>query len=390
MWSAEETNWMRRAIEIARNGIGSVSPNPLVGCVIVKDGVLIGEGAHLMYGGPHAEVNAVATAERAGHSLFGSTVFVTLEPCAHHGRTPPCADLLVAKGIAKCVIATVDRNPKVVGGGAEVLRAAGIEVEVGLLQREAEDLARFFIKHVITGKPYVTLKFGMSIDGRTALANGESQWITSEASRARVHAMRAEYDAVLIGSGTALMDDPSLTVRMAQGRQPERFVIDGALRLPETLKLFNDEYSNLTTVITIADSLENSPTKAEFLRKQGVKIVVVPKANSADNMDLSQAMLLIGTMGVQGVMIEAGANLAAAAIRSGIVDEIAAFVAPIVLGGDAQPAVGQLGLTSLSESPNFYLQSLERVEGTNDLFLRYRKTAHKVDGAENARGNEHK
>src|ERR1035437_1807243 len=244
---------MTRALELARTGIGHVSPNPLVGCVITDDnGQIIGSGAHLEFGGAHAEVNAIAEAEVSGHSMKDGTVYVTLEPHSFEGKTPACSRLLVSKKIARCVVAMEDPNPRVCGEGIRELSAAGITVDVGLMADEASELNRFFIKHVTTGQPYITLKLAMSLDGRSALASGESRWITSEASRRRVHAMRAEHDAVLVGTRTALLDDPALTVRLVEGRQPWRIVLDARLELPKTLRLFSDEH-RAKTIVVIAD-----------------------------------------------------------------------------------------------------------------------------------------
>jgi len=359
---------MRRALALAEQGRGYVSPNPLVGCVIVNsEGEVMGEGLHLRFGGPHAEANAVADAEAKGHSLSGATVYVTLEPHAHESKTPPCTKVLIEKGIAKCVVAMEDPNPKVSGAGIRELGAAGIEVQAGLLEAEARELNRFFIKHISTGVPFVTLKLGLSIDGRSALGNGTSKWITSEASRAKVHELRAEHDAVLVGTRTASMDDPALTVRFVNGRQPLRIVLDARLELRRSLKLFSDEHASRTIVLTSATAAEKD---GAWFRERNIELIEVEKIDGA--IDLKGSLARLGARGVGSVLVESGGTLAASFVKERLFDELIVFYGPLVLGSDALPAVGPLHLTDLSHGARLSLFHFERMEGTDDLMMRFR------------------
>jgi diaminohydroxyphosphoribosylaminopyrimidine deaminase/5-amino-6-(5-phosphoribosylamino)uracil reductase len=359
---------MVRAIELARQGIGRVSPNPLVGCVIVdREGSVIGEGAHLEFGGPHAEPNAIADAEGRGKSVQGATVYVTLEPHSHEGKTRPCSELLISKKIARCVVAMQDPYAEVNGAGIRNMRHAGIEVEVGCLEAEARDLARFFVKHVTTGLPYITLKIATSLDGRSALANGESQWITSESSRKIVHHMRAEHDAVLVGTRTALLDDPQLTVRHTKGRQPWRVVLDPVLLLPERLHLFTDEYRSRTIVVAIQKQDEE---KRKRLEAQGVEVFVC--RGDRDRINLEALLKNLAGRGIASVLAEAGPTLATSMLRDEQFDEIALFYGPILMGGDARPIFAKLGYTQMGRVPRFDVRSVERI-GSQDFMVRLRK-----------------
>ena len=357
---------MHRALLLARAGIGNVSPNPLVGCILTNaDGKILGEGAHLAFGGPHAEVNAIRDAESKGHSVDGATSFVTLEPHAHTGKTPPCTKLLIEKGIARCVIAMQDPNPKVSGAGINELRAAGIEVEVGLLENESRDLNRFFIKHITTGLPFVTMKLASTLNGKSALANGESKWITSEASRARVHAMRAEHDAVLIGTRTALQDDPALTVRLATGRQPLRLVLDARLDLPPTLKLFTDEHHSRTIIITTPQALMS---KDQTFTSMGIELLAIE--GSGERIDLAQMLRRLGERNIASILVEAGPTLASSIVKDDLLDELAIFYAPMLFGSNARSSVGPLDELSIADAPRLSLKNVERVEGSEDVLIR--------------------
>jgi diaminohydroxyphosphoribosylaminopyrimidine deaminase/5-amino-6-(5-phosphoribosylamino)uracil reductase len=357
---------MQRALLLARAGIGYVSPNPLVGCVITDaEGRILGEGAHLAFGGPHAEVNAIRDAESKGHSVGGATAFVTLEPHAHTGKTPPCTTLLIEKSIARCVIAMHDPNPKVSGSGINELRAAGIEVEVGLLENEARDLNRFFIKHITTGLPYVTLKLASTLDGKSALGNGESKWFTSEPSRARVHAMRAEHDAVLTGARTALRDDPALTVRLATGRQPQRLVLDARLDLSSTIKLFTDEHHSRTIIITTPQALLS---KDQTFTSMGIQLMAIE--GSGERIDLAQMLRRVGERNIASILVEAGPTLASSIVKDGLFDELDIFYAPMLFGSDARPSVGPLEMLSIADAPRLSLKNVEQVEGSEDVLIR--------------------
>ena len=339
---------MLRALALAERGRGYVSPNPLVGCVIVDAaGEIIGEGAHLAFGGPHAEPNAIQDAELRGHSVRGATVYVTLEPHSHQGKTPPCSKLLIEKGIARCVIAMQDPNPKVSGSGIRELREAGIEVSIGLLEDEARELNRFFIKHITTGLPFITLKLATSLDGHSALASGASKWITSEPSRARVHALRAEHDAVMIGARTALVDNPSLTVRLAspplsprsrRELRGVRIVLDARMELPPTLNLFSDQEKSKTIVITTREAAHRHGDSFP----NGIELLPLDAA-VAGRIDLSQLFQVLGERNITSILVEAGPTLAASIVREKLFDELILFYGSILLGADAKPAIGPLG-----------------------------------------------
>jgi diaminohydroxyphosphoribosylaminopyrimidine deaminase/5-amino-6-(5-phosphoribosylamino)uracil reductase len=361
---------MREALRLARGGVGRVSPNPLVGCVITKNGDVIGRGYHALFGEAHAEVAAIHDAEAQGHDVRGATVYVNLEPCSHHGKTPPCVDLLIEKGIARVVLAMHDPNLRVNGKGIEILRSNGVDVLEGVLETEARELNRFFTKHVTTGLPWVTIKYGGSIDGRSATKTQQSKWITSEASRKIVHSLRAEYDAVLVGKGTAEKDDPDLRPRLVQGRPPFRIVLDGKLQLRTDLNMFSDDDRTKTLVITDTNTpIEES---GKQLIARGVAILRVVQTETG--LDLLQVLTSLGAKGIQSVLVEAGPTLAASFLRSGLFDELDLFLAPIALGADAQPAIGPLDIKSLENAEQLQLFSVEQVGNSNDVRLRYRKT----------------
>lgn len=348
---------MRRALALAAKGKGSVSPNPLVGCVITRNGEVIGEGYHERYGEPHAEANAVAHTEANGHSVRGADLYVTLEPCAHFGKRPPCADLLVEKKISRCTIALRDPYTEVDGKGIDKLKNAGIEVRLGLLEDAAREQNRFFIKRVTTGLPWVTLKIAQSIDGRTALSNGESKWITGEASRKRVHELRAEFDAVLVGSGTVLADDPELTVRLVEGRNPIRIVLDRENKLDASMKAFDDQAQHLRVV-----------GRGKRQRDYDIEVGM-----DGDHLSLKDLLPQLSEQGISSVLIEAGSKLGASVIAEDIADELLVFTAPMVLGGDAQPAIGKLGHESLSSISRWTLRAAELFEG-GDILTTYRRS----------------
>lgn len=318
----EHERHMKTALELALKGSGSVSPNPLVGCVIVRDGIVIGKGWHERYGGPHAEVNAVRD---AGGDVAGAEVYVNLEPCSHHGKTPPCADLLVEKGVARVIIGVTDPNPKVNGEGAERLRAAGIEVITGVLEDECKRINAGFILRIKENRPFVTLKTASSLDGKIALEDGSSKWITGPESRKLVHAMRAANDAVITGIGTVLADDPQLTVREAAGRTPLRVVLDRELRVPESAKILDVSEGP----VLLISGFPASPEKIKRLKQRAVDVEIVD-CRPEDEMQAILALLC--RKGVNYLMVEAGAGVTGAFISSHKVDKLCLFVAPKIMG----------------------------------------------------------
>jgi diaminohydroxyphosphoribosylaminopyrimidine deaminase/5-amino-6-(5-phosphoribosylamino)uracil reductase len=338
---------MRAALALARRGLGNTWPNPAVGCVIVRDGRVVGRGWTAPGGRPHAEARALA---EAGEGARGATAYVTLEPCSHHGRTPPCADALVAAGIARCVVAMPDPYPAVNGAGLVRLRAAGVAVEVGLLGGEAAEVQAGFLTRVAAGRPLVALKLATTLDGRLATASGESQWITGPEARRLAHAMRGRHDAVMVGIGTALADDPALTCRMP-GFKPApdvRVVVDTALRLPPNSVLARTAREAPTWVLHgPAATVE----RRAALEGAGVRLIEVGAGQGG--VDLAAAMRALGDAGLTRVLVEGGAGLAAGLLRAGLVDRLAWFHAPGVLGGDALAAAAPLGAATLAAMPRF-------------------------------------
>jgi diaminohydroxyphosphoribosylaminopyrimidine deaminase / 5-amino-6-(5-phosphoribosylamino)uracil reductase len=345
---------MRAALVLARRGLGTTWPNPAVGCVIVNDGRVVGRGWTHPGGRPHAETEALA---RAGEAAKGATAYVSLEPCSHHGKTPPCADALIAAGIARAVVAIEDPDPRVAGAGAARLRAAGIAVETGVCAAEAGELNAGFFSRIGQGRPLVTLKLATSLDGRIATAAGASRWITGRATRERAHLLRATHDAVLVGTGTALADDPQLTCRLPglERRSPVRIAIDGRLRLPATLHLFAEAGETPTWLATLPSA---DPERQRDRAAQGVKILVT-EPDGDGGIDLVPLLQRLGQEGLTRLLVEGGGRLAAALLRAGLVDRLVCMRAPLVIGGDGVAAVAAFGLADLAAAPRFMLLSNE-------------------------------
>lgn len=313
---------MARAMRLARLGLRTTHPNPRVGCVVTAGGEVVGEGWHERAGSPHAEILALS---RAGERARGATVYLNLEPCCHQGRTPPCTDALIDAGVARVVVGMEDPNPQVGGGGVQILRGAGIEVDVGLMKDEALALNRGFVSRMTRGRPWVIVKMAASLDGRTAASGGDSQWITSEAARADVHRLRARVSAIMTGSRTAREDDPALTAR-CEGvtRQPLRVLVDGALSVPARAKLFDD---NARVVVAAAVD----PAGVDY----GPHVDVVYFHARDSRVDLVRLMRHLGEREVNELLVEAGASLAGALLKNRLVDEIVLYMAPMCLGNDA-------------------------------------------------------
>jgi len=314
-------DYMRRALELAARGLYTTTPNPRVGCVIVRDGAIVGEGFHERAGEPHAEVLALRA---AGERARGATVYLTLEPCAHYGRTPPCADALIEAGVARVVAAMRDPNPRVAGGGFEKLRAAGIAVETGLMEEQARALNIGFVSRMTRGTPWVRLKVAASLDGKTALANGKSQWITSVEARRDGHAFRARACAILTGIGTVRDDDPRLDVREVETpRQPLKVLVDSRLEAPLDAKLFQ------SGKVLVAAAV-NDEARIAALQARGVEVVVLP--NAGGKVDLAELMRELGRRELNEIHVEAGFKLNGSLMRAGLVDELLVYLAPSLLG----------------------------------------------------------
>ena len=342
---------MHTALVLAERGLGRVAPNPAVGCVIVGAGRVVARGWTQPGGRPHAEAEALA---RAGARARGACAYVTLEPCAHHGATPPCADALIAAGIARCVVALEDPDPRVAGTGLARLRDAGIEVSLGLCAEAGAEVNAGYLSRRRRGRPLVTLKLATTLDGRIATKRGESRWITGEAARRRAHLLRAGHDAVLIGSGTALADDPRLDVRLEglEEASPLRVVLDGGLRLPLTHDLVVRAREQATLVIT-RERRDRDRVKA--YESAGVEVVAVGE-DEEGNLSIEAALQALGARGMTRVLVAGGGRIAAGLLRAGLVDRLVWFHAATVIGGDGVPAVAGFGLEELAKAPGFSLQ----------------------------------
>ncbi len=331
---------MKRALVLAEKGRGAVSPNPMVGAVIVKDGRVVGEGFHQKFGRPHAEVNAI---NQAGDDAIGATMYVTLEPCNHTGKTGPCTEKIFQAGIARVVVGMVDPNPLVNRSGIDYLRSKGIKVDEDVLEEQARDLNRSYIKFIQTGYPYILLKVAQTMDGRIASSTGHSKWVTCEESRTVAHRLRSRHDALLVGIGTILMDDPLLTVRKAKGASPKRIVLDSQLRVPLDANVLSDESPNKTIIVTT-----NGASKEKIARivDRGATVLVL----DADERGWVPHEVLwkeLGDLGITSIMVEGGSQVHTECLKSRYADEIVMFVAPKILGSGVD-AIGDLGIRNMN------------------------------------------
>lgn len=369
MFDARDHHYMARALQLAERGRYTTDPNPRVGCVLADGDGIVAEGWHRRAGGPHAEIEALNGAQQSGRPVQGCTAYITLEPCAHHGKTPPCVDSLIEAGIARVVAAMQDPNPHVNGRGLERLRRAGIETDVGLMEAQARALNPGFISRMVRGRPYVRLKLAMSLDGRTALSSGESRWITSEYARLDVQRWRARSSAVMTGINTVLADDPSLTVRLeslaAAGelqpslsseeiRHPLRVVLDSKLRIPLNARLLK-----LPGDILIVTSIED-PVKRDVLVSEHVEIVTLPP-DTAGRPDLADVMSVLAEGQINEVLVECGSILAGALLSAQLVDEIILYVAPCILGNSAKGLFDIPALSSMKSRPPINIEEIRPV-----------------------------
>ena len=351
-----DLRWMRVALALARRGLGTAWPNPAVGCVIVDRGRVVGRGWTQPGGRPHSETEALG---RAGEAARGATAYVSLEPCCHWGRTPPCTDALIAAGIRRVSVALEDPDPRVAGAGVRRLRAAGLDVETGLCKAEAAEINAGFLCRLRNGRPLVTLKLATSLDGRIATGRGESQWISGPPARARAHALRAAHDAIMVGTGTALADDPQLTCRLPglAHRSPVRVVVDRHLRIPPTMRLISDARGVPTWVLTLPSA---DPGRRKALLSAGATVIDIDPGPDG-NGSLAAALAALGERGITRLLVEGGGRLAAAFARAGLVDRLVWVHAPVLIGGDGIPAIAEFGLEVLAEAPSFARLSTETV-----------------------------
>ena len=377
MWTKSDLRFMRRAIRLAMRGLGATRPNPAVGAVVVKDGRIVGEGWHRRAGTPHAEVHAL---EAAGEDARGGTIYVTLEPCNHTGRTPPCTRAILDAGIERVVVGTRDPNPRVQGGGVEFLRSRGLDVRLGCLQQECRRIVAPFAKHFKTGMPWVVSKVAMSLDGKTATRTGHSQWITGLRAREWGHRMRHRCDAILVGKGTVLADDPSLTCRIKgkRGRDPLRIVLDSTLSIPvestvlkESRVALSDWLSDPTLphAPTLVAGVEGAPPpgRRAALEAAGASVLLLP-GDGSRMVDVHALLEELGRMGIQSVLVEGGATVHGSFWDMGLVDEALFFYGPVVIGGTgARPGIAGRGAATLDTAPR--LKAPRRIGLGEDLLV---------------------
>lgn len=339
----DDARFMARAVELARRGLGRTSPNPPVGAVVVRDGRIVGEGWHRRAGGPHAEVVAL---RHAGAAARGATLYVTLEPCSHFGRTPPCATAVIAARLRRVVVAVGDPNPRVRGRGLRALRAAGVRVDVGVLATEAGAVSAWFRHAVVRRRPYVILKLAASLDGRIATATGDARWVSGAPARRWVHELRNRVDAVMVGAGTVLADDPALTCRLRGGRDPLRVIVDGRLRVSADARVFRQR-STAPTVVATTEAASSARRRA--IARTGAEILVLP--GRAGRLRIPALLAALAARGVVSVLLEGGGDVAASALRDRAVDRILVVSAPLLIGGDGRPMLGGLGVRRLARAP---------------------------------------
>ena len=371
-----EEKYMRRAIELAKKGSGHVNPNPLVGAVIVRDGEIIGEGYHECYGQLHAERNAIANVKKRGNSLEGSTIYVTLEPCCHYGKTPPCTEAIIEEKIARVVVGSDDPNPLVSGKGFQMLREKGIEVIPHFLKEECDAMNYVFFHYIRTGTPYVAMKYAMTMDGKIACYTGDSKWVTGEESRAHVQTLRNHYKGIMAGIGTVLADDPMLNCRIEGGRDPIRIIADSHLRIPIDSQLVRTAGQQPLIVACLPDADEE---KTAQLQEKGVEVLRIPGVTTADITEeqkevisLPVLMKELGARKIDGILLEGGGQLNESALQAGIVDRIYCYIAPKIFGGaQAKTPVEGQGLTRAADAWKFNRIGMQ--EFGQDILLEYEK-----------------
>ena len=339
----KDTYFMQMALELAEKGRGAVAPNPMVGAIIVKDGRIIGAGYHEKFGEGHAEVNAIRSATE---DVAGATIYVTLEPCSHYGKTPPCSDKIIEKKIDRVVIAALDPNPLVSGRGVKNLQAAGIEVVTGILAEESSRLNEIFMKYIVAKEPFVVMKAAMSLDGKIATRTGESQWITGPAARERVHQLRSALSGIMVGVQTVITDDPQLTSRIPGGKNPLRIIVDSTLLIPLEAKVLQNQELAKTIIATTERADRN---KAALLEAAGIELLTVPAKDGRT--DLKVLMRALGERGIDSILLEGGATLNFSALQANIVDKVQVYIAPKLIGGEtAKTPVGGEGIEKLSQA----------------------------------------
>ncbi|GAX60625.1 diaminohydroxyphosphoribosylaminopyrimidine deaminase / 5-amino-6-(5-phosphoribosylamino)uracil reductase [Candidatus Scalindua japonica] len=341
----DDNYYMRMAIRLARKGIGKTSPNPMVGAVIVAKGEVIGQGYHKRCGDHHAEINAINSAKQ---NINGSTFYITLEPCSHYGRTPPCVDALIKETPGRVVVGSLDPNPEVNGKGIKILRSKGIKVDVGILEHECMRLNKYYFKFVKTGMPYITVKYAQTLDGRIATRGGDSQWISSEASRKYVHRLRSINGGIMVGAGTVTADNPQLTVRHVKGKNPFRIIVDSRLRIPIKSSVLTDANSHLTIIATTSSA---PAVKIAAVEKLGVEVWVVKKERNG-RVSLRDLLRKLGKREIMSVLVEGGSEIVTSLLKAGLVDKMIIPIAPKIVGKGLE-SIGDLNINKINNSIKF-------------------------------------
>ncbi len=355
----DDNYYMRMAIRLARKGIGKTSPNPMVGAVIVKNGKIIGRGYHKRCGDYHAEINAINNVKG---SIRGSTFYITLEPCSHYGRTPPCVDTLIKKGLKRVVVGTPDPNPEVNGKGIKILRSKGIKVDVGILDIECRKLNEHYFKFIKSGIPYVTVKYAQTLDGRIATKTGDSQWISSEASRKYVHVLRSTNDGIMVGAGTVTTDNPQLTVRHVKGKNPLRIIVDSKLRIPIKSSVLTDGNPHQTIIATTS----NAPArKITAIKKLGAEVLIVKKERNG-KVSFSSLLKELGKREIVSVLVEGGSGMITSLLKVNLVDKMIIPISPRILGKGLE-AIGDLNINKLRNAIKF--SSFKTMKKGDDLIF---------------------
>lgn len=342
--------FMRRAIELAKRGEGYTAPNPMVGCVVVKDGEILNEGYHRKYGEYHAERNALLT---CGEEAMGAEVYVTLEPCCHHGKTPPCTDIIIEKGISKVYVGSVDPNPLVGGKGIQILEEHGIEVETGILEEECRKLNEAFFHYMETGMPYLIMKYAMTLDGKIACVTGDSQWITDIPARRHVHALRKKYTGIMVGIGTVLSDDPMLDCRIESHVDPIRIICDSSLRIPMESRLVQTA-KRIPVIVACREDLvsdEEHKKKIEALEYAGVTVLTTTAGPKGKGINLEELLKMLGERKIDSILLEGGGTLNASALKAGLVNKVFAYVAGKMVGGrEAKSPIEGMGIEKMCDA----------------------------------------
>ena len=355
----DDNYYMRMAIRLARKGIGKTNPNPMVGTIIVKDGKIIGRGYHKKCGDYHAEINAINNVKG---SIRGSTIYINLEPCSHYGRTPPCVDTLIKKGLKMVVVGTPDPNPEVNGKGIKILRSKGIKVDVGILDTECRQLNEHYFKFIKSGIPYVSVKYAQTLDGRIATKTGDSQWISSEASRKYVHFLRSTNDGIMVGAGTVTADNPQLTVRHVKGMNPLRIIVDSKLRIPIKSSVLTDDNPHQTIIATTS----NAPArKITAIKKLGAEVLVVKKERNG-KVSFSSLLKELGKREIMSVLVEGGSGMITALLKVNLVDKMIIPISPRILGKGLE-AIGDLNINKIKDAIKF--SSFKTMKKGDDLIF---------------------